>query len=203
MGRSKKIFSQMPRINALREKLERNADYYFNINLYVDPDTKNPKPDPIDCYAISPEMKKIWDEIDQLEDVDLKDMLRIRFCQLVEFDFTKVADYYVKSDDKLKDLFERLALVVIDYESAIENGFFDVLKSINEFGEVKCNNTVYSERNKIEGKNPNSQIAKTIAEKKDKPTKKKPVNKEEPEVQNMDELLNTESPKKIDYNLDI
>jgi hypothetical protein len=39
------------------------------------------------------------------------------------FDFKKVADYYSHATEEMQDLMERSALVIIDFDKAIENGY--------------------------------------------------------------------------------
>ena len=48
------------------------------------------------------------------------------------FNYSLIADFYSKQDDKVKDLFEKLALVIIDYDKAIENGFVEFVKKTQE-----------------------------------------------------------------------
>lgn len=46
------------------------------------------------------------------------------------FNYEKIADYYAHSTPEMQHLMERSALVVIDFEKAIENGFVKLNKSI-------------------------------------------------------------------------
>jgi hypothetical protein len=39
------------------------------------------------------------------------------------FNFSKIADYYAHSDAEMQDLMEQSALVIVDFDKAIENGF--------------------------------------------------------------------------------
>lgn len=39
------------------------------------------------------------------------------------FKFSKIADYYAHAPRNIKELMEKSALVIIDYDKAIENGF--------------------------------------------------------------------------------
>lgn len=48
------------------------------------------------------------------------------------FDFSKVADYYAHSNDEMQDLMEQSALVIIDYDKAIENGFIQISKEFED-----------------------------------------------------------------------
>lgn len=53
---------------------------------------------------------------------DEKEFLMKASARLYEFNYSKIADYYAQSDEA-QDLMEKLALVIIDYDKAIENGF--------------------------------------------------------------------------------
>ena len=48
------------------------------------------------------------------------------------FNFSKIADYYSHSGKDMQDLMERSALVIIDYNKAIENGFVQINKQVSE-----------------------------------------------------------------------
>ncbi len=48
------------------------------------------------------------------------------------FDYSKIADYYAHSNDKTKKLIEDSALVIIDYNDAIENGYIELSDSLQK-----------------------------------------------------------------------
>jgi hypothetical protein len=52
-----------------------------------------------------------------------KDFLRHACYRLTVFHFDKIADYYAHSEGEMKALIEKLALVIIDFNSAIETGY--------------------------------------------------------------------------------
>lgn len=67
-----------------------------------------------------------------------KDFLLKAATRFYEFNYAKIADYYAHSDGDTKDLMEKLALVIIDYDKAIENGFVqltDYLMNIEGYDE--------------------------------------------------------------------
>lgn len=72
---------------------------------------------------------------------NVKEFLRLASYRFIRFDFTKIAEYYAHCEDsELKELFELLALVIIDYDKAIENGFVELEDELsrmfnNEVGE--------------------------------------------------------------------
>lgn len=46
------------------------------------------------------------------------------------FWYDKIADYYAHASDEMKSLMEASALVIIDYDDALKNGFVKLQKSI-------------------------------------------------------------------------
>ena len=51
------------------------------------------------------------------------------------FDFRNIAEFYAHSDAVTQNLFERSALIIIDFESAIENGYVESSKYFAEFAD--------------------------------------------------------------------
>lgn len=48
------------------------------------------------------------------------------------FNYEKIADYYAHSNDECKRLFEMLALVIIDYNKAIQYGYASLSEKVRE-----------------------------------------------------------------------
>lgn len=48
------------------------------------------------------------------------------------FNYSKIADYYVNASDKMQELIEDSALVIIDKDNAIANGFVKLCEKIDE-----------------------------------------------------------------------
>jgi len=70
----------------------------------------------------------------QIED-KAKLMLQLAATRHIQFDYGKLAEYYAHSDEKVQELMEESALVIIDYNKAIELGFvklFDTLETLSE-----------------------------------------------------------------------
>jgi hypothetical protein len=72
-------------------------------------------------------------EIDN-EDIfpELKDFLKAAAERHTVFNFSRIADYYAHAPVKYKHLFENSALVIIDYDKAIRNGFISFEKEVEE-----------------------------------------------------------------------
>lgn len=61
----------------------------------------------------------------------IKKFLKLTATRLYEFNYAKIAEYYAHQDTPLQDLMEKQALVIIDYEKAVENGFVELSKTID------------------------------------------------------------------------
>lgn len=63
--------------------------------------------------------------INEIEEADLipeiKSFLRLCATRLYEFNYSKIAEYYAHQDKDVQNLMEKLALVLIDVDKAIEN----------------------------------------------------------------------------------
>lgn len=70
-------------------------------------------------------------ENSNIQDKELKDFLLASATRLYEFNFKNIAEYYSKiTDTKIKNLFEKLALVIIDSNKAIENGYIEMVEQL-------------------------------------------------------------------------
>lgn len=64
---------------------------------------------------------------------DVREMLMKAAQRFRKFDFAKVAEYYSQCKDKtVRSLFEKLALVIVDFGGGIENGFVELTDKITE-----------------------------------------------------------------------
>lgn len=68
-------------------------------------------------------------EESQLKDEE-KDFLKKAACRHLVFDYHKIADYYSNSKNDTKRLMENSALVIIDFDKAIENGYVRMINNI-------------------------------------------------------------------------
>lgn len=83
-----------------------------------------------DCERVDKLLKEIRDSgLDEEE----KRLLSIGAYRLATINYRKVAEYYAgKASDEMKGLMERMALVIIDYDNAIANGFTTLTKDLRE-----------------------------------------------------------------------
>jgi hypothetical protein len=86
----------------------------------------------------NPNIKELCDEtrtnelLEIIENSNLDDeekyFLRLAAYRFLKFSYSKCAEFYAHANGEMKDIMEKLALVIIDYNKAIENGFI----SLNE-----------------------------------------------------------------------
>lgn len=94
-------------------------------------------------YEIKGEMPKPFELFDESKANELKgridkheipDDVRIFLHKAAErhtiFDFAKIAEYYAHSSAEVQDLMEQSALVIIDFDKAIEEGFVKLSKAM-------------------------------------------------------------------------
>ena len=61
-----------------------------------------------------------------------KEFLKKAAMRHCVFNYAKIADYYVHSNNEMKQLMEESALVIVDYEKAIENGYVQMTEYMKE-----------------------------------------------------------------------
>ena len=63
---------------------------------------------------------------------DVKDFLRLGAQRHLRFNYRNIAEYYANADPDVQELFEKSALVIIDYDDALRNGFVTVSDALKE-----------------------------------------------------------------------
>lgn len=80
------------------------------------------------------EYNKLLAEIDTLDlPSSEKQFLKLASTRFIRFNYSNIADYYSSASTNMKDWIEKLHLVVVDYNNAIEKGYieyFDGLEKI-------------------------------------------------------------------------
>lgn len=64
-----------------------------------------------------------------------KDFLKLAAQRHMVFDYGKIAHYYAGASEEMQKLMEKSALVIIDYDNAIANGYAELCKSLEDEGE--------------------------------------------------------------------
>ena len=82
---------------------------------------------------------KVYGMIAEIEESNVsekeKEFLRIAAYRHAVIDFDKAADYYAVASKEMQELMERSALVLIDLDDAIANGYTTLSESIQEMME--------------------------------------------------------------------
>ena len=69
-------------------------------------------------------------------DKEDKEFLKLAATRHIVFNYQNIADFYAHSDGKMQDLMEKSALVIIDFEKAIELGYVKLSEKIaNQYRE--------------------------------------------------------------------
>lgn len=63
---------------------------------------------------------------------DIKEFLRLAATRHIVFNYSLIADYYAHSDNTIQKLMEESALVIIDIEDAIANGYVRLSETIKD-----------------------------------------------------------------------
>jgi len=80
--------------------------------------------------------KALLSEIEQSDAADdIKDFLTYAAYRHIVFDYQLIAEYYAHADKSIQSLMEKSALVVIDYNQAIENGYVELTKTLQDLYE--------------------------------------------------------------------
>jgi ParB-like chromosome segregation protein Spo0J len=102
-----------------------NDEDLFDINLpFYTPSEVEPD---INELADLSKTKNLIDKINSLEITeDLKEILKARASFFTDFNFQKIADYYYKQNQEVKELFKDLGMVILAPKEALEKGFIEL-----------------------------------------------------------------------------
>lgn len=100
-------------------------------------------------YEVTGETPKIDDMLDTakrdklVQDIELADIATDVKLFLIEaanrhvvYNYKNIAEYYAQADKAVQELFEQSALVIIDYERAIELGFVKITDRLQELSDL-------------------------------------------------------------------
>ena len=121
----------------------------FSISKDTDVDKKYSTKVEIPQYLPAKVCPKIWELYDKtkynelvrniaLSDIpeDVKDFLMFAATRHIVFNYAKIADYYAHADAETQKLMEQSALVIIDVNDAIANGYMRLSKNIRKLLEA-------------------------------------------------------------------
>ena len=70
----------------------------------------------------------------------MKDFLKVAAYRHVKFNYERIADYYANAPKDVQELIEDSALVIIDFNKAIEDGFVKISQDLlNQYGRENGN----------------------------------------------------------------
>ena len=74
--------------------------------------------------------------INEIETADIpqeiKTFLKFAAYRHNVFDYSKIAEYYAQADEQVQELMEKSALVIIDFDDAVKNGYVKFKKGLEE-----------------------------------------------------------------------
>ena len=108
-------------------------DNPYSVNIEAptyEPSETNPDIDSLLCAEKTESLILSIDASGAPEDV--KRFLRAAAYRHDVFDFGKIADFYAHANSETKELMEASALVIIDYDKALENGFIQISNELND-----------------------------------------------------------------------
>jgi len=106
-----------------------NKKYSKNIEAPVY-EPKNEKPDLLELLDNSKTKRIISEIIDSKVDPDQKIFLIEAAKRHTVFNYERIADYYAHTSKEMQQLMERSALVIIDFDKAIEYGYVRLCEEI-------------------------------------------------------------------------
>tara|TARA_R100000654_G_scaffold12032_4_gene26172 strand:- start:10177 stop:10893 length:717 start_codon:yes stop_codon:yes gene_type:complete len=90
------------------------------------------KPNLKECYNIDKYNALVKNINDSKLNKNLKEFLLLSATRFITLDFSKIADLYPHLNKDEQNLFEEQALVIIDFEKAIESGYVNLNKKITQ-----------------------------------------------------------------------
>ena len=117
----------------------------FSVSKDDDVDKKYSTKVDIPQYLPSKICPKVWELYDKtkynelvrniaISDIqdDIKEFLMFAATRHIVFNYAKIADYYAHADVEVQRLMEQSALVIIDVDDAIANGYMRLSKNIKK-----------------------------------------------------------------------
>ena len=99
---------------------------------------KGEKPKTTELFSLG-KYNELIDKINLSNLCDEKKLfLQLAATRHIEFDYSKVAEFYSHEDEEMQDMMEDSALVIIDYNKAIELGFVKIhndIETLSDFNE--------------------------------------------------------------------
>ena len=120
-----------PLFTLASEAVDSNNQYTRKIQI-PQYEPKNKKPCLEELYNFEKYSKLIRDINNSNVPEEEKKFLRLAASRHIVFNYSKIADYYAHSDKEMQELMEQSALVILDIDDAIANGYVTLSKHINQ-----------------------------------------------------------------------
>lgn len=115
----------------VNDAMKGSVKYSRNVNI-PQYEPKGEKPDLRFLY----DAHKYVSLIQEIDASDIppeeKSFLKLAASRHIVFNYEAIADYYAHSDKKVQELMEHSALVMIDIDDAIANGYVKLSRRLNE-----------------------------------------------------------------------
>lgn len=122
-------------VNILDVKKETTKQKYTNKINIPQYEITGIEPDITDLVDDS-KTKELIKKIDKSNiSKDKKDFLKLCAYRHLTFNYANIAEYYAHQDKDVQELMEESALVIIDFDDAIKNGYVELSKQLNEMYE--------------------------------------------------------------------
>lgn len=84
-----------------------------------------------ECYS-NEKQQQLIKEINKLSNIPeaMRNFLTLASYRHIKFNYQKIAEYYAHASKEVQQLMESSALIIIDFNKAIENGFVEMSKEI-------------------------------------------------------------------------
>lgn len=84
-------------------------------------------------------LSKYYALVDKIEASNIEDakklFLKLAATRHIKFDYRLIAEYYAHEETEMQELMEENALVIIDYDKAIELGFVELFETLTQLDE--------------------------------------------------------------------
>lgn len=126
------------------------SEFGFEINIdevELEEEKENPYTQKVDIpqYQMMgecPDISELYDtgKVEELKSLinssrvtpEQKEFLNAAITRFYKFDFQNIAEYYAHQNSEMQELMEKLALVIIDFDDAIKNGYATLSNAIAE-----------------------------------------------------------------------
>lgn len=116
-----------------------------NEDLYNDDENPYTTKVEVPNYEITGEKPKVSELVNQEKtndllklvstvnaDKEIKEFLKLACYRHLTFDYSKIAEFYAHSDKETQEIMEKLILIIVDFNQAIESGFVTFIKEVYE-----------------------------------------------------------------------